>query len=59
METKFAPVHPGEILLEEFLKPLWASANIGWRRTLVSCERQLELPPDGQLEMPMESKGNG
>ena len=22
MRTKFAPVHPGEILLEEFLKPL-------------------------------------
>ena len=24
-ETKFAPVHPGEILLEEFLKPMGIS----------------------------------
>ena len=25
MSTKFAPVHPGEILLEEFLKPFGIS----------------------------------
>lgn len=25
MDTKFAPVHPGEILLEEFLKPFGLS----------------------------------
>ena len=27
MTTKIAPVHPGEVLLEEFLKPLGISQN--------------------------------
>ncbi len=27
VEGKFAPVHPGEILLEEFLKPMGLSQN--------------------------------
>lgn len=27
MTTKLAPIHPGEILLEDFMKPLGLSAN--------------------------------
>lgn len=25
--SKMRPIHPGEVLREEFLKPLWLSAN--------------------------------
>ena len=31
MPTKLAPIHPGEILLEEFLEPM-GIINIGSRR---------------------------
>ncbi len=31
MSTAHAPIHPGEVLLEEFLAPLGIS-QIGWRR---------------------------
>ena len=28
---KLTPIHPGEILLEEFLRP-WASASTDWQK---------------------------
>ncbi len=37
MEEKLAPVHPGEILLEEFMKPLKLSQN--------QLGRELRVPP--------------
>ena len=35
---QLAPIHPGEILLEEFMKPLGISIN--------QLGRDLDLPPD-------------
>ena len=32
MAKKLPPVHPGEVLLEDFLKPLGLSQVPGWRR---------------------------
>lgn len=38
MTRDFPPIHPGEILLEEFLKPLGISQN--------ALARALRVPPD-------------
>lgn len=44
-ETTFAPVHPGEVLKEEFLKPLGLSANALARAACEMPERPEPLFP--------------
>lgn len=40
-ESKAAPVHPGQVLLEEFLKPLELSRN--------RLGRNIGVPPGGSI----------
>jgi addiction module HigA family antidote len=56
--TKLAPVHPGEILREEFLSPLNLSAGavaraIGVPRTRIErlASEQVDLTPDTALRL--------
>lgn len=56
--TKLAPIHPGEILRDEFLAPLDLSAGavaraIGVPRTRIErlAHEQVELTPDTALRL--------
>lgn len=56
--TKLAPIHPGEVLREEFLLPLGLSAGVVARAIFVPRTRierlaneQVELTPDTALRL--------
>lgn len=48
-EQKLAPLHPGEVLLEEFLKPLGISQN--------ALARELKIPPRRVNEIVLGKRG--
>lgn len=47
--NKLPPIHPGEILREEFMKPLGLSQN--------ALARALNVPPRGVNEIVLEKRG--
>lgn len=56
--TKLAPVHPGEVLREEFIKPMGLSAGkvakaIGVPRTRIErlAKEEVDLTPDTALRL--------
>ena len=61
MSDKMAPVHPGEILLEEFLKPMGLSQNklamliCLWRKD--SAARDAAMPLDHLVDLGYQAAG--
>ncbi len=59
-KTKLAPIHPGEILMEEFLKPMEISQyrlakdiNVPARRINEIVHGKRSITPDTALRLPM------
>jgi len=49
MDIKLSPIHPGEVLLEDFMKPLGLSANALAIALRVYGDRDLRLIPSLDL----------